>query len=133
MRPYAELEADARDGSPFSNSTEGECWTANWCDRCIHDRPAREGRYEDACPLLLISLCGKTPVEWLEQDSSDGYRLGDQYHCIEFRDEDDGPSEPPEPPPQCPGQGELFDPAPYESVRMFADVVSRNQPVEVAP
>lgn len=113
------------DGSPFSNSTEGEAWTANWCDRCIHDKPAREDRYEDACAIFTLALTGQTPGEWIRQD---GFRLGDQYHCIEFRSEDEGPPPPTEPEPTPPGQGELIPMEPYVGTRMFADVVAANTP-----
>lgn len=119
---------EPRDGSPFSNSTEGYAWIENWCDRCIHDKPAREDRYEDACQILTLSLIGKTPGEWLRQD---GFRLGDQYHCIEFRSEDDGPEPPTEPMPTPPGQGELIPMEPYVGTRMFADVVAEATPQEV--
>jgi hypothetical protein len=128
MRTFEEMDRDAREGSPFSNGTEGECWTANWCGRCVHDKAFREGKASTGCDLMLIALCGKTPVEWMRQD---GHRLGDQYHCIEFRDERDGPKDPPKPPPQIPGQGLLFDAEPYEGVRMFADVVDEIRPAEV--
>lgn len=65
----------------FSNSTEGECWTSKWCDRCIHDKPAREGREEDACAIFLIALCGQTPGEWIEESPGS---LSDRYRCTEF-------------------------------------------------
>lgn len=117
------------DEPAFSNGTEGYAWIANWCDRCIHDKPAREDRYEDACQILILSLIGKTPGEWLRQD---GFRLGDQYHCIEFRDEDDGPPPPTEPEPTPPGQGELLPMEPFVGTRMFADVVAEARPSEMA-
>lgn len=128
MRTFEEMDRDARPGSPFSNSTEGECWTANWCDRCVHDKAFREGKASTGCDLMLIALCGKTPAEWMRQD---GFRLGDQYHCIEFRDEDDGPPPPTEPEPTPPGQGELFPMGEYVGTRMFADVVAEVE--RVAP
>lgn len=98
--------------------------SSSWCDRCIHDQPAREGRYEDACGIWYIAECGQTPGEWLRQP---GQRYGDQYHCIEFRSEDDGPEPPTDPEPTPPGQGELLPMEPYLGVKMFADVA-----VEVA-
>ena len=79
--------ATPRPGSPFSNSTEGEAWMADWCDRCLHDRPAREDRYEDGCGLLLVALTGQTPGEWVRQP---GFRLGNQYHCTEFVEDLEG-------------------------------------------
>jgi hypothetical protein len=110
---------------PFSNGTEGYAWIENWCDRCLHDKPAREDRYEDACQILAISLLGQTPAEWIRQP---GFVLGDTYHCIDFRDEDDGPPPPTEPEPTPPGQGEMFPMEGFVGTRMFADVVAANQP-----
>lgn len=107
--------------SLFSNGTEWEAWSANWCARCLVDKPAREGRYEDGCPLILDVLMGEEPAEFIVQDR---FRLGDQYHCINFRDEDDGPPPPTEPEPTPPGQGELLPMEPFVGTRMFADVVS---------
>lgn len=121
---------EPREGSPFSNGTEGCAWFENWCGRCIHDTPAREDRYEDACAIFTISLCGQTPGEWLEQE---GRPFGDQYHCIEFRSEDDGPPPRTEPLPTPPGQGELIPLEPYVGTRMFADVVAENAHAEAKP
>lgn len=113
------------DRPAFSNGTEFECWVANWCHRCVHDKPAREDRYEDACQIVMIALLGQTPAEWIRQE---GFRLGDQYHCIEFRDEDDGPPPPTEPEPTPTGQGELLPMEPFVGTRMFADVASEAAP-----
>lgn len=129
MRTYEEIERDARPGSPFSNSTDGGAWTENWCDRCLHDKEFRDTGNGSGCPLLLAALTGKTPIEWMLNDR---LSLGDTYHCIEFRDEDEGPTEPRPPAPQIPGQGALFDAEPYEGVRMFSDVVAQIKPAEVS-
>lgn len=102
MRGYRQIDASATDGAPFSNSTEGDAWTAVWCDNCTHDRPAREGRYEDACPILLVALTGKTPQEFLPMDR---FRLGAQYRCVCFQ-RDRRPA--PEPPKEVDGQLALF-------------------------
>lgn len=120
------------DKMAFSNSDEGCAFTASWCDRCIHDKPARQGRYEDGCGILLLTLMGKTPGEFIEQEW--GHVKGDlsaplappidRYHCIEFRDENDGPPARTEPLPTPPGQGELVPMEPYVGTRMFADVVA---------
>lgn len=80
-----EPELTPTDQRAFSNSTEGEAWMANWCDRCLYDLPAREGDYEEACGILLLALGGQTPGEWVRQE---GFRLGDQYQCTQFRPED---------------------------------------------
>lgn len=120
--------ADPLDEAPFSNSDEGYAWQANWCERCIHDLPAREGRDEDACGIWTLALAGMTPGEWLRQP---GDRWADRYHCIEFRDEGDGPPPPTSPQPTPPGQGELIPMEPYTGVRMFADVVATAGPAPV--
>ena len=91
---------------------------------------AREDRYEDACQIFALSLCGQTPGEWLEQE---GRPFGDQYHCIEFRDEDDGPPPPTEPEPTPPGQEELLPMETFVGIRMFSDVVAANTPTQVTP
>lgn len=130
MRTYDEVFAAARDGSPFSNGTEGHAWQANWCDRCVHDQSVRRDDVKPdprnngllGCALMAVALTEKTPAEWLEQDR---VRLGDQYHCVEFRDEDDpGPGYEPQPDPPLPGQLALFDAEPYVGVRMFVDAAA---------
>ncbi len=134
MPTYDEAFAAAREGSPFSNSDEGLGWMANWCDRCIRDKSARTGEGGSGCPLVLVALTGRTPVEWLDQTRTgpDGavvpYSRSDQYHCIMFRPEDDpGPDEP-TPIPDPPGQLGLFPREPYvRPARMFADP----KPIEV--
>jgi hypothetical protein len=129
--------ATPREGMPFSNSDEGMAFTSNWCDRCIHDKPARQGRYEDACGILTLALTNKIPGEWIEQEWGVPPGGGspappiDRYHCIEFRDERDGPPPPTEPAPTPPGQGELIPMEPYVGTRMFSDVVAEARPTEV--
>ncbi|MGZ0147163.1 hypothetical protein ACXJJ3_08835 [Kribbella sp. WER1] len=95
MRSYITISANARDRAPFSNSTEGAAWTANWCDKCTHDT----GAPDDGCPILLVGLMGKTPTEW---QPGDRLLLGATYRCAEFRLRRD------EPPAQVPGQLALF-------------------------
>jgi hypothetical protein len=102
VRTYAQLSASASQSAPFSNSTEGEMWTSKWCDRCAHDRPAREGNAGEGCNLLLIGLTGRTPAEWLPRDKA---QLGDAYWCTEFKKDRKAPPAPPE---QIPGQLSLF-------------------------
>lgn len=113
MRTADEIMADARDGSPFSNGTSGMIWMENWCERCRNDSPEMVDRGE-GCPLILVSLCGKTPVEWFEQED-----LQD-YHCIEFRAED-GPDDDgePQPIPDPPGMDALIPREPYTAPLMF--------------
>ena len=104
MREYNEAFEAALDKAAFSNGTEGMSWTDAWCDRCLHDKPARDGSGE-GCPLVLVALMGRTPSEWIEHDR---FSLGDRYHCIEFRDEDSGPGPEPQPVPDPPGMDALI-------------------------
>lgn len=68
MKPYKEYEKTAKDEPPFSNGTEWEIWSYNVCmggtnheRRCVNDDGADEG---NGCPLILLSMIGKTPAEW---------------------------------------------------------------------
>lgn len=126
VRSVEEIARDARDAMPFSNSTEWESWSAHWCDRCKVDAPARvRGDYANGCPLILIALGGKTPVEWFEQP---GITL-DRYHCVEFRDEDE-PNCNPHPERPMPGQGELVPRTDYERPKVFADIAAEIKRVD---
>ena len=113
MRTYDEAKAAAKDEPAFSNGTEGYAWMDNWCDRCVHDKGTRDGTDEAGCPLVMVALMGKTPIEWIDQ-TENGHRLGDTYHCTEFRDEDEGGGDddappPPGPPaPEIDGQADIF-------------------------
>lgn len=129
----------AREGSPFSNGTEGECWQAHWCDRCLRDAPFRNGITSTGCPLLLVALSGRTPVEWLEQpwqqvrgapEGVTAPSLGDQYHCIEFRSPGDGGGEP-RPTPTPRDQGELFERWGHEGRRVLRPLPEQESPVRV--
>ena len=119
---YEQAWETAREERPFSNGTEGYAWLDNWCGRCVHDKPAREGDDANGCPLVLVSLFGRTPIEWLPQDREGLIRLGDSYHCMLFRDEDEGGGDPePKPIPDPPGQLALTPREPYEAARMLTD------------
>jgi len=39
-----------------SNGSEGLLFQHEFCDRCIQDRAARAGNYEDGCPILAFAL-----------------------------------------------------------------------------
>lgn len=112
MRTHDEAWEAAREGSPFSNSTEGDAWMHNWCHRCLNDK-------NSDCPLILIAYCGRTPSEWLEQDS---FSLYDRYHCVEFRDEDGPGDTEPTPIPDPPGQLTMWPREPFEGVRMLTQL-----------
>lgn len=126
VRTDAEIFDTARDEPPFSNGTEYYAWFENWCVNCHNPvevawRNYEDGKrrrpmegYEGGCPMIRAAMMGKTPAEWLEQDRS---RLGDQYHCIEFRGPDDGDGEP-QPKPEPPNMDGLFE-KPARGVRML--------------
>lgn len=139
MRTYAEIDRDARPGSPFSGGTEGYAWQENWCGRpCAHDAAfQRDEPGAEGCPLVLVAFLGKTPAEWMEQpwrqitgapEGQTAPVLGDTYHCVEFRDEDDPGGGEPVPVPDPPDQEVLFGREQAEGVRMLTRIP---QPQEV--
>ncbi|WP_405137473.1 hypothetical protein [Nocardia sp. NBC_01388] len=69
MKPYEEYEKTATDGRAFSCGTDWEVWQYAVClgngrmdRRCVNDDGIDDG---NGCPLILLSLNDKTPVEWL--------------------------------------------------------------------
>ena len=112
MRTAEQIEATARPGSAFSNSSQFEYWASNrGCWTCRNDDQATE----KWCPILGVALSsGKTPAEWVtfsEQDEIHG-----NYTCTEYDERrDDGPDdgddpEPdPGPPPVIDGQIDIFE------------------------
>lgn len=120
MRAEDEITADARDGSPFSNGTEGMAWMENWCERCVHDDEERNV----FCPLVTVAMLGKTPAEWIEEKP---FSLGDRYTCVEFRDQDGPGDTEPQPVPDPPDQLVLLPREPYEAVRMLTALPSRKE------
>ena len=79
---YQEALDAAADGSPFSNSTEGEYWMEANCYRCAHDAAFQAGLSPEGCPLLLIAMTGKTPAQWERGDPGDPAM---RYSCAHFR------------------------------------------------
>ncbi|MEW1754106.1 hypothetical protein [Streptomyces angustmyceticus] len=115
------LYDEARNEPAFSNSDEGLGWMENWCGRCIHDKAQRaETPTGPGCPLVMVALMGRRPIQWLDgpRDEHGRYSIADQYHCVEYRHEDDGPAEP-QPIPDPPGQLTLAPRTDYEGVRML--------------
>lgn len=124
MRTLHEVMVSSPERSPFSNGTEGYDWMSRWCNRCHHPvemawqaysdgkRKTQLKGYEGGCPLLMASMVGVTPTEWLEQ--ADGV---DRYHCVEFRGPDEGGGEP-QPIPDPPNMDGLFE-CPDRGVRML--------------
>ena len=108
----------SRPGPPFSNSTEGELWSAHWCARCSRDAFANYGA---GCPLVTIALCGRIPAEWVESPpeqvfTESGMNVPELYHCVEFRPRGGGDPEP-RPKPE-PDQDGLFE-RPARSARLL--------------
>jgi hypothetical protein len=113
--------------SAFSNGTEWEMWSANWCDRCEVDEPAREREeFDKGCPLILQIMTGETPAEFFAQPAGSG----DRYHCINFRGPDDGPDEPTHPEDPIPGQGELVPRSDFERPKVFVDIANEIRRVD---
>lgn len=115
MRTYDEAFEAAHDRSAFANGDEGHAWMANWCDRCVHDKSARSDTPPDprnnglhGCAIVAVAMMDRTPVEWIDK-TENGHRLGDTYHCTEFRDEDEPGGDAPEPGPQVDGQLDIVD------------------------
>lgn len=122
------LYDEARPERPFSNSSQGYGWMHNWCGRCVHDKSARhETENGPGCPLVAVAMMGRTPIQWLAE-TEDAWVYGD-FHCIEFRDEDDGVGPEPQPIPTPPGQGELLPREAFEGHRMLTPLP---EPSEVA-
>ncbi|KPI31397.1 hypothetical protein OV320_2613 [Actinobacteria bacterium OV320] len=117
---YGHLYAEAHDEPAFSNSDEGYGWMDANCATCIHDKPARQGRDHEGCPLILITLMSKRPIQFLDGPRSpEGlYNIADQYRCIEYRHENDGPTDP-QPIPDPPGQLTLLPREDYQGHRML--------------
>lgn len=46
----------------FSNGSEWDAWSADWCETCIHDAAGPE----DGCPIILQLLLGE-PTEHVER------------------------------------------------------------------
>lgn len=112
----------SRPGPAFSNGTEWEIWSYNWCDRCLVDAPFRNGISNMGCPLILTAMLGdEIPAEWIEQE--DGIH---DYHCINFRPPGWHNPEP-QPKPEPPQDG-LFE-RPARGVRMLLPI--EPTPVEV--
>lgn len=124
MRTYDEAYAAARERRAFANGTEGFAWTSNWCDRCVHDQSARRDDVKPdpanggllGCALLAVALMERTPAEWIDQ-TADGHRLGDTYHCTEFRAEGDGGDDQPDPEPFPVAEGQV------DMFEVFADQI----------
>lgn len=75
------------DGTPYrpSNGTEGSCFHAEFCDKCIHESE------DDPCMILARTMAfgiddEEYPEEWIYEDGSPT--------CTAFRHESEGEPEP---------------------------------------
>ncbi|MCI2421483.1 hypothetical protein MOQ72_29020 [Saccharopolyspora sp. K220] len=116
---YDEVRRRSREGSPFSNGTEGYGWMAVWCEICLRDAPFRNGISATGCPIILVAQLGRTPAEFLDgpRDEHGRYSIAQRYTCIEYRAPGNGGGEP-RPKPEPRGMDGLFD-RPERSTRMF--------------
>ncbi|MFI2620453.1 hypothetical protein [Streptomyces sp. NPDC018584] len=122
MNPSVDaLYNEARDEPAFSNSSEGMAWMDANCDTCIHEKDQRNTNNPGpGCNLILVSLMGRRPVQWIDgpRDEHGRYSMAGQYHCTEYRHEDDGPTDP-QPIPDPPGQLTLVPRDDYTGTRML--------------
>ena len=98
----------------FSNNDMWEYFAERQCYRCVNDGVGI-GEDQPQCPLILVALLDRTPVEWTDQNPP----LGD-FLCIYFRDRDDPGGREPQPIPDPPGQLSLVPREPFTGVKMPA-------------
>ena len=63
----------------FANGTEFEIWSSKWCEHCAHDHAAHVDEF-GGCDLVLQSLIGEHPVEWVPPHDS----TPTKYVCQRF-------------------------------------------------
>jgi hypothetical protein len=61
-----------------SNGTEGIGFISIWCENCKRDPASRNGNAITSCQILLNSLSGKHPKQWI-------YKEG-KATCTSFKD-----------------------------------------------
>lgn len=105
---------EARDEPAFSGSDEGYAFMAAFCDVCVHDKSARAGDDGNGCPLVLITLTGLTPAQFVTAPDDQPHR----YRCTEFRREGE-PDPEPRAIPDPPGQDGLVPRDEFTGVRML--------------
>jgi hypothetical protein len=121
VRSFEEAFEAAADERAFANGTEGYGWMDAWCARCLREAPLRSGlKGARGCPLILVAMMDRRPMEWLPQRDENGlYSIADQYHCIEFRDNNGGGGGyEPRPKPEPPNMDGLFE-RPERAARML--------------
>lgn len=133
MKTFDEAMATARDGSPFSNSTQWEIWADRWCYTCSKDSPELVDKGQ-GCPLITVALMERTPAEWTAETEED--RVMARYTCSEYEErpewpgDDDPDSDPDDPDPtgpaeNVPGQVDIFQVWTDQVVEQATDLVGQ--------
>lgn len=65
----------------FSNGTEWEIWSYNWCHNCTKDSEELVDQGK-GCPHILTALIGEKPKEWTEVDMG-------WYECSDFEEREE--------------------------------------------
>jgi hypothetical protein len=81
---FDDAMARSTDERTFSNGSEYEMWSANWCGTCTRD-------VDGDCPLVSVALLERKPAEWIAQPR-DQYPYN-AYHCTAYQSEGE-PHEP---------------------------------------
>lgn len=118
MRTEEEIQADAKDETPFSNMSMFEYWAAANCERgngCKHDQTwggAPQTDPETWCPLITVSLSEKTPKEWqgLDGETAPVCTAYEETDGSETTDDHISPTTPVAARIVLPGQLDMFDP-----------------------
>lgn len=116
------IYVNARNERAFSNNTDWEIWSYNWCENdCVHDDAYQRDQTNEGCPIVLAALLGRTPREWLPGDPNDS-TCGSQYTCIFYRHKDEDDPDP-KPLPDPPDIEALFPREICEGPRVFLPVL----------
>lgn len=104
-----------------SNGSEGDCFQAAWCERCLRDKAARAGDYANGCDILLRALAfpitdALYPDEWRQP-------IGDEWapECTAFIEDSDDERDPPPPDPDPAQLVLIADPS--EDLAYFPEVL----------
>lgn len=91
---------------PFSNGTEGDAWTWEWCEYCAHDHGLHNGNGDQPmCELIGAAMFQRADeplnVEaWIAEPDDGEFHLPSRMICLRFT--------------PCHGDGCNGDPAPVE-------------------
>lgn len=71
----------------FANATEGDAWTAVWCNTCTGDHDQHPGTTAadvGGCPLFLAALLGDPVPQWSTREGAP-FVLPPDVVCSEYR------------------------------------------------